>query len=144
MARQQEAPTNLGMLPGDDDGKVRETPHGPEVLRMPDSGFLAQLAMPNARTFDMPSDDGAMRTYVLDAVNESFAVLSRDGDGLDNPGGRPGVAVGRGRAVPRAVARSRGSPAATEFGVERPAGPNEFGWKTPPRPSWRLPVVPNS
>lgn len=56
---------------------------------MPDSGFVAQLAMPNARTFDMPGDDGRIRTFVLDAANESFAVLSEDGDGWSVREGGP-------------------------------------------------------
>ncbi len=37
--------------------------------------------MPNARFFTMPADDGAVNTYVLDSTNDSFSVLSPDGDG---------------------------------------------------------------
>lgn len=144
MARQQEAPTNLGMLPGDDDGKARETPHGPEVLRGPDSGFVSQLAMPNARTFDMPTEDGAMRTYVLDTVNESFAVLTRDGGGWKVREGGPVSLWGE---VEQSLAlwRAAGAPTATEFGVsvepDRQRVRMENGEDGP---SWRLPVVPGS
>lgn len=143
MARQQEAPTNLGMLPGDDDGKARETPHGPEVLRMPDSGFVAQLAMPNARTFDMPADDGTMRTYVLDAANESFAVLSRDGDGWTVREGGPVSLWGEVEQV-LALWHAAGSPAATEFGVSVEPDRQRIWLKNAADgPSWRLPVVPS-
>lgn len=143
MARQQEAPTNLGMLPADDDGKVRETPHGPEVLRMPDSGFVAQLAMPNARTFDMPADDGAMRTFVLDAANESFAVLSRDGDGWTVREGGPVSLWGE---VEQSLAlwHAADSPAPTEFGMSvEPDRQRVWLDDAKDGPSWRLPVVPS-
>ena len=29
----------------------------------------------------MPADDGAVNTYVLDSTNDSFSVMSPDGDG---------------------------------------------------------------
>lgn len=115
MARQQEAPTNLGMLPGYH-GETPEAAHGPGALRMPGSGFVAQLAMPNARTFDMPGNDGHMRTYVLDAANESFAVLSEDGDGWSVREGGPVSLWGE---VEQSLTlwQAKGSPPATEFGV---------------------------
>ncbi|WP_030897925.1 ATP-grasp peptide maturase system methyltransferase [Streptomyces sp. NRRL F-5126] len=144
MARQQEAPANLGMLPGDDDGKVRETPHGPEVLRMPDSGFVAQLAMPNARTFDMPADDGALRTYVLDAANESFAILSRDGDGWTVREGGPVSLWGE---VERSLAlwHAAGAPTPTKFGVSvEPDRQRIWLEDAADGPSWWLPVVPGA
>ncbi|MGI5256256.1 hypothetical protein [Streptomyces angustmyceticus] len=144
MARQQEAPTNLGMLPADDDGKTRETPHGPGVLRMPDSGFVAQLAMPNSRTFDMAGDDGRMRTYVLDAANESFAVLSRDGDGWSV---REGGRVSLWGEVEQSLAlwHAAGSPAATRFGISvEPDRQRIWLENAEDGPSWRLPVIPGS
>ncbi|MFD4230938.1 hypothetical protein [Streptomyces sp. NPDC058545] len=42
---------------------------------------MAQLAMPNALFFTMPTDDGTVNTYVLGSTNGSFPVLSPDGDG---------------------------------------------------------------
>ncbi|MCZ1009881.1 methyltransferase [Streptomyces lydicus] len=144
MARQHEAPTNLGMLPADDDGKTRETPHGPGVLRMPDSGFVAQLAMPNARTFDMAGDDGRMRTFVLDAANDSFAVLSRDGDGWLVREGGPVSLWGE---VEQSLAlwHAAGSPAATRFGVSvEPDRQRIWLENSEDGPSWHLPVVPGA
>ncbi|MGD6753407.1 ATP-grasp peptide maturase system methyltransferase [Streptomyces sp. BH105] len=144
MARQQEAPTNLGMLPADDDGKTRETAHGPGVLRMPDSGFVAQLAMPNARTFDMAGDDGRMRTFVLDAANESFVVLSEDGDGWSVREGGP-VSLWAEVEQSLALWRAAGSPDATEFGVSvEPDRQRIWLENAADGPSWRLPIVPGS
>ncbi|MFD7706625.1 hypothetical protein [Streptomyces sp. NPDC059786] len=146
MARQQEAPRNFGMLPGDDAGKVRETPHGPGLLRMPDSGFVAQLAMPNARTFDMTADDGTVQTYVLDAANDSFAVLSRDGAGTGWKV-REGGPVSLWAEVEHFLAlwHAAGSPAATAFGMSVEPDCQRV-WLDDPEdgPSWRLPVMPGA
>ncbi|MFF1756108.1 methyltransferase [Streptomyces sp. NPDC058266] len=144
IARQQQAPANIGMLPGDDDGKTRETEVGPEVLNMPDSGFVAQLALPNSRSFFMPDDDGRLRVYVLDAANESFAVLTAAGAGWLVREGGP-VSLWAEVEQSLALWHAAGSPAATEFGVSVEAGRQRV-WldNAEDGPSWRLPVVPGS
>ncbi|MER5960566.1 methyltransferase [Streptomyces sp. NPDC001893] len=141
MARQQQAPANLGMLPGDDDGKTRETGVGPETLHMPDSGFVAQLAIPNARSFFMPGDGGRMRAYVLDAVNGSFAVLTEDGDGWSVREGGP-VSLWAEVEQSLALWQAAGSPHATEFGVSvEPDRQRVWLDDAEDGPSWRLPVA---
>ncbi|MGA5063309.1 ATP-grasp peptide maturase system methyltransferase [Streptomyces exfoliatus] len=81
IARQQSAPASMGMIPAPDQGETRETPFGRELLSMPDSGFVAQLAMPSVRYFTMPDESGVEHTYVLDAENDSYAVLTQRGPG---------------------------------------------------------------
>lgn len=82
IARQQDAPPSLGMVPAADDGETRIATHGPEVLTDPDTGILVQLTAPDARHVTMSLDGGPLSTYVLDAADESFAVLApRTGGG---------------------------------------------------------------
>ncbi|MGW4385336.1 ATP-grasp peptide maturase system methyltransferase [Streptomyces sp. NPDC004685] len=140
IARQHDAPESLGMLPGLEDGTTRTTPHGPELLRIYDSGFVAQLAMPNARFFTMPADDGTVNTYVLDSTNDSFAVLSPDGDGWTVREGGPVLLWDE---VERSLAlwHAAGAPGPSEFGVSVTAGSQRVWLGTPSGPSWSLPIV---
>ncbi|KUF19602.1 ATP-grasp peptide maturase system methyltransferase [Streptomyces silvensis] len=140
IARQQDAPESLGMIPGPDEGNTRTTPHGPALLNMPDSGFVAQLAMPNARYFAMPADNSTMNTYVLDATNDAFAVLSPS----DNDGWvvRQGGPTRLWDDVEKALAlwHAADSPGPTEFGVTVTPGSQHVWLGSPDGPSWRLPT----
>ncbi|MFB7715231.1 hypothetical protein [Streptomyces sp. NPDC056105] len=137
--RQQDAPESLGMLPGLEDGTTRPTPHGPELLRIYDSGFVAQLAMPNARFFTMPADDGTVNTYVPDS-NDSFAVLSPDGDGWTVRQGGP-VLLRDEAERSLALWQTAGAPGPSEFGVSVTADSQQVWPGTPSGPSWSLPIV---
>ncbi|WP_234357186.1 methyltransferase [Streptomyces sp. NBRC 110028] len=139
IARQQDAPESLGMLPVPDEGTTRDTPHGPKLLTMPDSGFVAQLALPNARYFSMPADDGTVSTYVLDATNDAFAVLTPDGEGWTVRQGGPALLWDD---VEQALAlwHAAGSPAPTEFGVSVTPDAQRVRLGTPEGPGWLLPA----
>lgn len=76
IARQQDAPKSLGMLPAPDDGHTRLTTSAPDVLANADTGFLVQLTTPAARHVTMAEDGEPASTYILDATDDSFAVLA--------------------------------------------------------------------
>ncbi|MGI5352913.1 ATP-grasp peptide maturase system methyltransferase [Streptomyces sp. CA-250714] len=139
IARQQEAPESLGMLPAPDGGNTRRTSYGPELLAMPDSGFVAQLTMPNARYFSMLADDGTVSTYVLDATNDAFAVLTPNGEGWTVRQGGPALLWDD---VEQALAlwHAADSPAPSEFGVSVAPDAQRVWLGTPDGPSWRLPA----
>ncbi|MEV5506507.1 ATP-grasp peptide maturase system methyltransferase [Streptomyces orinoci] len=140
IARQQDAPKSLGMIPAPDDGASRSTPYGPDMLTAAGSGFVAQLAMPSARFFSMPADDGTPCTYVLDGRNESFAVLTPKSD--DEWNVRQGGPAALWDLLENALHtwRAAGSPKPTEFGVTV-AAESQWVWLgTPDGPSWRLPT----
>lgn len=139
IARQQDAPESLGTLPAPDDGTTRDTPYGPESLSMPGSGFVAQLAMPDARFFSMPADDGTVSTYVLDATNDTFAVLTPNGGGWTVRQGGPAPLwddLERGLALWHAA----GCPAPSEFGVTVAPDVQRVWLGSPEGPSWPLPA----
>ncbi|KPC67862.1 ATP-grasp peptide maturase system methyltransferase [Streptomyces albus] len=139
MARQQDAPASFGMLPAPDEGATRDTRYGPEVLTMPDSGFVAQLALPHARHFSLPADDGTVSTYVLDARNDAFAVLTPDGDGWAV---RQGGRVLLWDAIEQALAlwQDAASPGPTGFGLTVTPDAQHVWLAAPDGPSWRLPA----
>ncbi|WP_171164207.1 ATP-grasp peptide maturase system methyltransferase [Streptomyces sp. I05A-00742] len=140
IARQQDAPASLGTIPAPDDGASRRTPYGPDGLTAAGSGFVAQLAMPGARFFSMPADDGTPCTYVLDGTNESFAVLTPRADDTWNV--RQGGPVALWDAFENALGTwcSAGSPVPTEFGVTVTAESQRVWLGAPDGPSWRLPT----
>ncbi|WP_225841457.1 ATP-grasp peptide maturase system methyltransferase [Streptomyces albus] len=139
MARQQDAPASFGMLPAPDEGATRDTRYGPEVLTMPDSGFVAQLALPHARHFSLSADDGTVSTYVLDARNDAFAVLTPDGDGWAV---RQGGRVLLWDAIEQALAlwQDAASPGPTGFGLTVTPDAQHVWLAAPDGPSWRLPA----
>lgn len=136
IARQQDAPESLGMLPSSDEGTTRHTRYGPELLTKPDSGFVAQLALPHARSFSMPGDDGTMSTYVLDARNDAFAVLTPDGEGWSVRQGGPVLLWD---AVEQALALWHAAGPA-EFGLTVTPDAQRVWLGAPGGPSWRLPA----
>ncbi|MFF4605799.1 ATP-grasp peptide maturase system methyltransferase [Streptomyces sp. NPDC001339] len=138
IARQQDAPESLGMIPAPDEGETRATAHGPELLTMADSGFVAQLAMPNARFFSMPADDGTVSTYVLDATNDAFATLTPSGDEWTVRQGGP---VNLWDDVERSLAlwQAADSPAPSEFGVTVTPDAQRVWLGSSDGPSWHLP-----
>ncbi|MBC2874734.1 MULTISPECIES: ATP-grasp peptide maturase system methyltransferase [Streptomyces] len=140
IARQQDGPTSLGVIPAQDDGVSRGTPYGPDVLTSGDSGFMAQLAMPCARFFSLPADDGTPRTYVLDGADGSFAVLTPQGNGVWNV--RQGGPVALWDALEDALDawHAAGSPAPTECGVTVTAESQWVWLGAPDGPSLRLPA----
>ncbi|MFC7918395.1 hypothetical protein [Streptomyces sp. NPDC057386] len=138
IARQQDAPTSLGTIPDLNEGETRDTEFGPDLLNMPDSGFVAQLTMPGARFFSMPTDDGAMSTYVLDATNEAFAILTPDGDGWTvRQGGHARLWDDVEKSL--ALWHAADSPSASEFGVTVTAGSQYVWLGDPDGPRWALP-----
>ncbi|MET9429819.1 ATP-grasp peptide maturase system methyltransferase [Streptomyces sp. NPDC003036] len=139
IARQQAAPTSMGMIPAPEEGKTRETRFGRELLSMPDSGFLAQIIMPNARHFTMQDDSGTDRTYILDAENESFAVLTDQGDGAWTV--RQGGPCALWDDLEEAISlwHAADSPAPTGFGVTVTPGDQRVWLGSPDGPSWALP-----
>ncbi|EMF00012.1 ATP-grasp peptide maturase system methyltransferase [Streptomyces mobaraensis NBRC 13819 = DSM 40847] len=141
IARQQDAPGNLGVIPAPDDGTPRSTRYGPDTLTTAGSGFMAQLAMPGARFFSMPADDGTPCTYVLDATDASFAVLTPKGDDAWNV--RQGGPVALWDMLENALDtwRAADSPMPTEFGVTV-TEKSQWAWLgAPDGPSWRLPTT---
>ncbi|MFE7115684.1 ATP-grasp peptide maturase system methyltransferase [Streptomyces sp. NPDC057654] len=141
IARQQDAPESLGMIPAPGEGDARDTGHGPELLTMPDSGFIAQLAMPTARCFTLPGDDGAPATYVLDAAHGSFAVLAPlNGGGWTVRQGGP-VRLWDDMEKALALWGAAGSPGPTAFGLTVTAGTQHVWLGTPDGPNWKLPAA---
>ncbi|WP_424891247.1 ATP-grasp peptide maturase system methyltransferase [Streptomyces sp. XH2] len=149
IARQQDAPESLGVIPAPDDGISRSTPYGPDVLTSAGSGFVAQLAMPGARFFSMPADDGTPCTYVLNATDESFAVLTRktpknneENEEWEEWNVRQGGPVALWDVVENALGawRAAGSPMPTEFGITVTAEDQRVWLGSPDGPNWRLPV----
>ncbi|MGK5631285.1 ATP-grasp peptide maturase system methyltransferase [Streptomyces sp. URMC 123] len=140
IARQQDAPENLGMIPSPDQGTTRSTPHGPDTLTDPGTGFIAQLAMPSARFFSMPADDGTPCTYVLNVADESFAVLTPKA--TDEWSVRQGGLVRLWDAFEAALARwhAAGTPEVTDFGVTVTPQIQSLWMGAPNGPSWRLPT----
>ncbi|MFD7663246.1 ATP-grasp peptide maturase system methyltransferase [Streptomyces sp. NPDC059788] len=140
IARQQDAPASLGMIPSPGDGASRSTPYGPDVLTAARYGFVAQLAMPGARFFSMPADDGTMCTYVLDGTNESFAVLTpKSGDAWNVRQGGP-IALWDVLENSLDTWRKAGAPKPTEFGVTVTEASQRVWLGAPDGPSWRLPT----
>ncbi|MEV6329607.1 ATP-grasp peptide maturase system methyltransferase [Streptomyces sp. NPDC051909] len=139
IARQQAAPANMGMIPAPDDGKTRETTLGREALSMPDSGFVAQVVMPNARHFTMRDDSGIESTYVLDAENDSFAVLTQQGD--DTWTVRQGGPSALWDDLEEAISlwHAADSPPPTGFGVSVTPDDQRVWLGSPDGPSWTLP-----
>ncbi|MFD9871210.1 ATP-grasp peptide maturase system methyltransferase [Streptomyces niveus] len=116
IARQQDAPENLGMVPGPADGTRRKATYGPDVLTSAGAAFMAQLAAPNARFFSMPVDSGPVSTFVLDSVTKSFVVLAPTVSGWQVRQGGPRRLWD---AIESAVAtwEEYGSPNTAAFGV---------------------------
>ena len=73
--------------------------------------------MPNARFFTMPADDGAVNTYVLDSTNDSFSVMSPDGDGWTVRQGGP-VLLWDEAERSLALWHTAGAPGPSEFVVK--------------------------
>ncbi|MBB5123058.1 methyltransferase [Streptomyces eurocidicus] len=140
IARQQDAPESLGMIPAPDDGASRSTPYGPELLIQPGSGFMAQLAMSAARFFSMPADDGTPCTYVLNTTDDSFAVLTPKSD--DEWNVRQGGPVALWDVFENAldIWRAADSPMPTEFGITVTAEDQRVWLGSPDGPSWSLPT----
>ncbi|MEF3114470.1 ATP-grasp peptide maturase system methyltransferase [Streptomyces chrestomyceticus] len=142
IARQQDAPASLGMIPAPDDGASRTTPYGPDVLTQAGSGFVAQLVMPSARFFSTPADNGTPAgTYVLDATDKSFAVLTRKGQ--DEWNVRQGGPVALWDVLENALDtwRAAGSPKPTEFGITVTATDQRVWLGSTDGPNWRLPIA---
>ncbi|MEU8935763.1 ATP-grasp peptide maturase system methyltransferase [Streptomyces sp. NPDC048409] len=138
IARQQQAPKNLGMVPGPDEGTVRKATHGPEALTDSGPAFMAQLAAPDARFFSMTVHGGRLSTFVLDSVTESFAVLTAaDGGWEVRQGGRRRLWD----AVESAVAtwEEHGGPSSAAFGVTVSCDGQVVWLGNPSGPQWPLP-----
>lgn len=140
IARQQAASASMGMIPTSDEGETRETRFGSELFSKPESGFVAQLAMPNARVFTMPDDSGIEHTYVLDAENESFAVLTHRGNGEWTV--RQGGTFGLWDDLEESIDEwhAAGSPPPTEFGVTVTPGEQRVWLGSSDGPRWTLPT----
>ncbi|MFE6098150.1 ATP-grasp peptide maturase system methyltransferase [Streptomyces massasporeus] len=139
IARQQDAPENLGMLPGPDDGATRNALCGPEALSSSGSAFMAQLAAPDARFFSMAVGGGPVSTFVLDSITDSFAVLTpTDGRWQVRQGGPRRLWD----AIESAVAtwEEYGSPNSAAFGITV-SGTQQAVWLGNPNgPQWPLPT----
>ncbi|MEU6222539.1 ATP-grasp peptide maturase system methyltransferase [Streptomyces sp. NPDC047042] len=138
IARQQDAPQSLGMVPGPDDGTKRKATYGPDVLTGTGSAFMAQLAAPNARFFSMPVDGGPVSTFLLDSVTDSFVVLSPTVSGWQVRQGGPRRLWD---AVESAVAtwEEYGSPSTGAFGVTVSRDEQAVWLGKPNGPHWPLP-----
>ncbi|MFJ8308758.1 MULTISPECIES: ATP-grasp peptide maturase system methyltransferase [unclassified Streptomyces] len=138
IARQQDAPESLGMVPGRDDGTRREAMYGPEVLTGSGSAFMAQLAAPDARFFSMPSEGGPVSTFVLDSITGSFAVLTPSENGWQVRQGGPRRVWD---AIESAVAtwEGYGSPGTSAFGVTISHEAQAVWLGSPNGPQWPLP-----
>ncbi|PPS73854.1 MULTISPECIES: ATP-grasp peptide maturase system methyltransferase [Streptomyces] len=139
IARQQDAPESLGMVPGPGDGTTRKATHGPEVLTSSGPAFMAQLAAPDARFFAMPVDGGPVCTFLLDSVTDSFAVLAPTDSGWEVRQGGPRRLWD---AVESAVTtwEEYGSPNAAAFGVTVSHGQQVVWLGNPNGPQWPLPT----
>ncbi|MER5785864.1 ATP-grasp peptide maturase system methyltransferase [Streptomyces mobaraensis] len=140
IARQHDAPASLGVIPAPDDGTSRRTPYGPDVLTSAGTGFMAQLALPGARFFSLPADDGTPRTYVLDATSASFAVLTPKSD--DDWNVRQGGPVALWDMLENALDtwHAADCPVPTEFGVTVTGKSQRVWLGAPDGPCWRLPA----
>ncbi|MGA4849209.1 ATP-grasp peptide maturase system methyltransferase [Streptomyces sp. G5(2025)] len=138
IARQQEAPESLGMVPGPDDGTKREALYGPDVLTSTGAAFMAQLAVPDARFFTLPVDGGPVSTFVLDSVTDSFAVLAATASGWQVRQGGPRRLW---EAVESAVAtwEEYGSPNTAAFGLSVTRSEQVVWLGNPNGPRWPLP-----
>ncbi|MFC3573808.1 ATP-grasp peptide maturase system methyltransferase [Streptomyces yaanensis] len=138
IARQQDAPESLGMIPAPDDGTTRKATYGPEVLSSSGPAFMAQLAAPDARSFSMAVDGGPASTFVLDSVTDSFAVLAPTDDGWQVRQGGPRRLW---EAVESAVGtwEEYGSPSTAAFGVTVSRGEQVVWLGNPNGPQWPLP-----
>ncbi|MEH0586148.1 methyltransferase domain-containing protein [Streptomyces sp. B21-106] len=138
IARQQDAPESLGMVPGPDDGTKRKATFGPEALTSSGPAFMAQLAAPDARFFAMPVDGGPVSTFLLDSVTDSFAVLAPTGSGWEvRQGGPRRLWDGVESAV--ATWEEYGSPNAAAFGVTVSHAQQAVWLGNPNGPQWPLP-----
>ncbi|WP_019055324.1 hypothetical protein [Streptomyces prunicolor] len=138
IARQQDAPESLGVIPGPDDGTKRKATYGPDVLTTSGPAFMAQLAAPDARFFSLPDDGGPAATFVLDSVTDSFAVLTATDNGWQVRQGGPRHLWD---AVESAVAiwEKYGSPNRAEFGVTVSHDEQVVWLGNPNGPQWPLP-----
>ncbi|MGW5616744.1 ATP-grasp peptide maturase system methyltransferase [Streptomyces sp. NPDC003877] len=139
IARQQDAPESLGMIPGPDDGTVRKAARGPEVLISSGSAFMVQLAAPDARFFSMAVDGGAVSTFLLDSVTDSFAALTPTDSGWQVRQGGPRRLWD---AIESAVAtwEEYGSPNTAAFGVTVSRDRQTVWLGNPHGPQWALPT----
>ncbi|WP_405587100.1 ATP-grasp peptide maturase system methyltransferase [Streptomyces sp. NBC_01092] len=138
IARQQDAPESFGMVPDPEDGTTRKATYGPDVLTSSGPGFLAQLAAPDARFFSMPVEGGAISTFVLDSVTDSFAVLAPTDNGWQVRQGGPRRLWD---AVESSVAiwEEYGSPSTAAFGVTASRDAQVVWLGNPNGPQWPLP-----
>jgi hypothetical protein len=138
IARQQDAPESLAMLPGPHDGTTRKTTYGLDVLTDPGPAFMAQLAAPDARFFSMAVDGGPVTTFVLDSVSDSFAVLVPTDRGRQVRQGGPRRLWD---AIESAVGtwEEYGSPSAAAFGVTVSRDAQVAWLGNPSGPQWPLP-----
>jgi methyltransferase of ATP-grasp peptide maturase system len=139
IARQQDAPESLGMIPGPDDGTVRKAARGPEVLTSSGSAFMVQLAAPDARFFSMAVDGGAVSTFLLDSVTDSFAAVTPTDSGWQVRQGGPRRLWD---AIESAVAtwEEYGSPNTAAFGVTVSRDRQTVWLGNPHGPQWALPT----
>jgi hypothetical protein len=138
IARQQDAPESLGMVPAPEDGTKRPAAYGPEVLTTPGPAFMAQIAAPDARFFSMTVDGGPDSTFVLDSVTDSFAVLAPTDSGWQVRQGGPRRLWD---AVESAVGtwEEYGSPNTAAFGVTVSRDEQVVWLGNPNGPQWPLP-----
>ncbi|MGW7385290.1 ATP-grasp peptide maturase system methyltransferase [Streptomyces sp. NPDC054794] len=138
IARQQDAPESLGMVPGPDDGTKRKATYGPEVLSTSGRAFMAQLAAPDARFFSMAVDGGPVSTFLLDSVTDSFAVLAPTDGGWQVRQGGPRRLWD---AVESAVGtwEEYGLPNTAAFGVTVTRDQQVVWLGKPNGPQWPLP-----
>ncbi|MER5434935.1 ATP-grasp peptide maturase system methyltransferase [Streptomyces sp. NPDC002588] len=138
IARQQDAPENLGVIPGSDDGTTRKATYGPDVLTDSGPAFMAQLAAPDARFFSTAVDGGPVSTFVLDRVTDSFAVLVPADRGWQVRQGGPRRLWD---AIESAVGtwEEYGSPSAAAFGVTVSVDAQVVWLGNPSGPQWPLP-----
>lgn len=127
------------MVPGPDDGTVRKAVRGPEVLTGSGSAFMAQLAVPDARSFSLAVDGGPLSTFLLDGVTDSFAVLAPTESGWQVRQGGPRRLWD---AVESAVAtwEEYDSPNTAAFGVTVSRDQQTVWLGNPNGPQWALPT----
>ncbi|MFI1678776.1 ATP-grasp peptide maturase system methyltransferase [Streptomyces sp. NPDC020607] len=136
IARQQDAPKSLGMLPGLDDGTARKAAYGPEILSRSGPAFMAQLAAPDARFFSTAIDGGPVSTFVLDSVTQSFAVLAPTESGWQV---RQGGTRRLWDAIESAATwEEHGSPSTGAFGVTVSRDQQTVWLGNPNGPRWAL------
>nr|WSY54135.1 ATP-grasp peptide maturase system methyltransferase [Streptomyces sp. NBC_00886] len=138
IARQQDAPESLGMIPGPDDGTRRKATYGPGVLTISGPAFMARLAAPDARFFSLPVDGGLAGTFVLDSVTDSFAVLTPTDSGWQVRQGGPRRLWDAAEAAV-ATWEEYGSPNTAAFGVTVSRDEQAVWLGNPNGPQWPLP-----